>query len=238
MKRLQSIGALLTALMGGMIITIIAVCAVTASNAFDRKKEATDTLSVVVLKRSTLLPEKNLRSELGLERARLFIADKAGAADLNEIRTLHAAAETSLNGWIALVSGQSSALSPIDLDGILGKRAQYARLWPAVLDAMQKPAKDRPADLAAKWTAVVDGLSDEINAQSDRLKGKPAQAMEKILQGMREKFYQTYCLVDQGFVKNPDMTVQQHVGSVSKTLGDEITIRRFVRFQVGEPAAA
>ena len=79
---------------------------------------------------------------------------------------------------------------------------------------------------------------DEINAQSDRLKGKPQQAMEKILQGMREKFFQTYCLVDQGFVKNPDMTVQQHVGSVSKTLGDEITIRRFVRFQVGEAATA
>jgi len=85
--------------------------------------------------------------------------------------------------------------------------------------------------------AVID-KEDEINKQSDRLKGKPAQAMEKILQGMREKFYQTYCLVDQGFVKNPDMTVQQHVGSVSKTLGDEIKIRRFVRFQVGEGAGA
>ena len=85
--------------------------------------------------------------------------------------------------------------------------------------------------------AVID-KEDEINKQSDRLKGKPAQAMEKILQGMREKFYQTYCLVDQGFVKNPDMTVQQHVGSVSKALGDEVTIRRFVRFQVGEGTAA
>ena len=77
----------------------------------------------------------------------------------------------------------------------------------------------------------------EIAAQSDRLKGKPAQAMEKILQGMIEKFFQTHCLVDQGFVKNPDMTVQQHVGTVSKALGDEIVIRRFIRFQVGESAA-
>ena len=85
--------------------------------------------------------------------------------------------------------------------------------------------------------AVID-KEDEINKQSDRLKGKPAQAMEKILQGMRDKFFQTYCLVDQGFVKNPDMTVSQHVGSVSKVLGDEIKIRRFVRFQVGEAASA
>jgi elongation factor Ts len=85
--------------------------------------------------------------------------------------------------------------------------------------------------------ALID-KEDEINKQSDRLKGKPAQAMEKILQGMREKFFQTSCLVDQGFVKNPEMTVQQHVGSVSKALGDEIKIRRFVRFQVGEAAGA
>ena len=86
-----------------------------------------------------------------------------------------------------------------------------------------------PSDVIAK--------EDEINKQSDRLKGKPAQAMDKILQGMREKFFQTACLVDQGFVKNPDMTVSQHIGSVSKTLGDDIKVRRFLRFQVGESAA-
>lgn len=79
---------------------------------------------------------------------------------------------------------------------------------------------------------------DEINRQSDRLKGKPPQAIEKILVGMRDKYFQTHCLLEQGFVKNPDMTVQQHVGSASKQLGDEISIRRFVRFQVGEAAAA
>lgn len=78
----------------------------------------------------------------------------------------------------------------------------------------------------------------EIAAQSDRLKGKPAQAMEKILDGVVDKFYQTYCLVDQGFVKkNSEISVKEHVASVSKQLGDEITIRRFVRFQVGEAAA-
>jgi elongation factor Ts len=84
-----------------------------------------------------------------------------------------------------------------------------------------------PADVIAK--------EREIAAQSDRLKGKPAQAMEKIIQGILEKFYQTHCLVDQGFVKkNSEVTVKEHVGQVAKQLGDEITIRRFVRFQVGE----
>jgi elongation factor Ts len=79
---------------------------------------------------------------------------------------------------------------------------------------------------------------DEINRQSDRLKGKPPQAMEKILVGMREKFYQTYCLLDQGFVKSPEETIRKHVENVGASLGDRLTIRRFVRFQVGESIGA
>ncbi len=87
-----------------------------------------------------------------------------------------------------------------------------------------------PADVIAK--------EREIAAQSDRLKGKPAAALEKILQGVLDKFFQTYCLVDQGFVKrNSEVSVKEHVGQVAKQLGDEITIRRFLRFQVGETAA-
>ena len=78
----------------------------------------------------------------------------------------------------------------------------------------------------------------EIAAQSDRLKGKPAAAMEKILAGVLDKFYQTYCLVDQGFVKRTsEVSVKEHVAQISKQLGDEITIVRFLRFQVGEVAA-
>ena len=87
-----------------------------------------------------------------------------------------------------------------------------------------------PADVIAK--------ERDIAAQSDRLKGKPAQAMEKILQGVLDKFYQTYCLVDQGFVKrNSEVSVKEHVAQTAKQMGDEITIRRFVRFQVGESPA-
>jgi elongation factor Ts len=88
-----------------------------------------------------------------------------------------------------------------------------------------------PADVIAK--------EREIAASSDRLKGKPPQAMEKILQGMLEKFFQTCCLVDQGFVKkNSEVSVKEHIGGIAKQLGDDITVRRFVRFQVGESLPA
>jgi elongation factor Ts len=84
-----------------------------------------------------------------------------------------------------------------------------------------------PAEVVAK--------EREIAVQSDRLKGKPAQAIEKIVAGMLDKFYQTCCLLEQGFVKkNSEISVKEHVAQVGKQLGDEITIRRFVRFQVGE----
>jgi len=79
----------------------------------------------------------------------------------------------------------------------------------------------------------------EIAEASDAVKGKPAQAVAKIVEGKIEKFLQTVCLVDQGFVKkNSEITVKEHLANVAKQLGDELSIRRFVRFQVGESTGA
>ncbi len=78
-------------------------------------------------------------------------------------------------------------------------------------------------------------IAKEREIAAEQVKNKPPQAIAKIVEGKLEKFYQTYCLVDQGFVKrNSEVTVKEHVASVAKQLGDAITIRRFVRFQVGE----
>jgi elongation factor Ts len=74
----------------------------------------------------------------------------------------------------------------------------------------------------------------EIASQSDAIKGKPPQAVAKIIEGKLNKYFETSCLLEQGFVKNADLKVSAHVGSVGKQLGDEITVRRFLRFQVGE----
>ncbi|MBL9172707.1 MAG: translation elongation factor Ts [Verrucomicrobiales bacterium] len=82
--------------------------------------------------------------------------------------------------------------------------------------------------------AEVIQKEDDIARNSDALKGKPAAAMENILKGKREKFFQGVCLMEQGFVKNPDLTVKAHLASVGKALGDTLEVRRFLRFQVGE----
>ncbi len=113
-------------------------------------------------------------------------------------------------------------------------------------DDFKQLVKDITLQIAAAHPLTVtrseipaDVLAKEKEIAAEQVKNKPPQAIEKIVQGKLEKFFQTSCLVDQGFVKkNSEISVQQHVGSIAKQLGDEITIRRFVRFQVGESPAA
>jgi elongation factor Ts len=65
--------------------------------------------------------------------------------------------------------------------------------------------------------------------------GKPANVTEKIVDGKLDKFYSTVCLLEQGFIKNPDVTIKDLLGSKIAELGENIVIRRFTRYLVGEP---
>jgi elongation factor Ts len=68
-----------------------------------------------------------------------------------------------------------------------------------------------------------------------QVKDKPAAVIGKIVDGKLDKFYSTVCLMEQGFIKNPDQTIQELVGSKVAELGENIVIRRFTRYLVGEP---
>jgi elongation factor Ts len=82
-------------------------------------------------------------------------------------------------------------------------------------------------------------IAKEKEIAEEQVKNKPPQAIAKIVEGKLDKFFQTVCLLDQGFVKrNSEISVKDHIASVAKQLGDEITVRRFLRFQVGESIAA
>ncbi|HEY2953112.1 MAG TPA: translation elongation factor Ts [Verrucomicrobiae bacterium] len=112
-------------------------------------------------------------------------------------------------------------------------------------DDFKQLVKDITLQIAAGHPFVVSRgqvnpavLAKEREIAAEQVKNKPPQAIAKIVEGKLEKFYQTYCLVDQGFVKkNSEVTVKEHVASIAKQLSDEITIRRFVRFQIGEAPA-
>ena len=149
----------------------------------------------------------------------------------------HAKMEVTGNGMIAGYIHTGAKVGVLVEVGA-GKAGTVAK------DEFKQLVKDITLQIAAghphavsreQVAAEVIAKEREIAMQSDRFKGKPAQAMEKIMQGVLEKFYQLYCLVDQGFVKrNSEVSVKEHVAQTAKQLGDEITIRRFVRFQVGE----
>ena len=68
-----------------------------------------------------------------------------------------------------------------------------------------------------------------------QVKGKPEQVAEKIVEGKLEKFYSTVCLLEQAFIKNPDVTIKDLLSAKIAELGENIVIRRFVRYLVGEP---
>jgi elongation factor Ts len=72
-----------------------------------------------------------------------------------------------------------------------------------------------------------------IAAQAE---GKPAQVIEKMIEGKLKDYYKQVCLLEQPFVKDPSMTVKDLVSSAKAKLGENIVVRRFVRFQVGEEA--
>ena len=64
--------------------------------------------------------------------------------------------------------------------------------------------------------------------------GKPEAMADKIVDGKIKKFYKDVCLVEQDFVKNPDITVEQLINDAILKIGEKITIRRFARFVMGE----
>jgi elongation factor Ts len=72
----------------------------------------------------------------------------------------------------------------------------------------------------------------------EEVKGKPENIVEKIVQGKLEKFYQNHCLLEQPFIKDDKVSVQQLIDQISKKLGDGVTIKQFIRFQLGESIAS
>jgi elongation factor Ts len=64
--------------------------------------------------------------------------------------------------------------------------------------------------------------------------GKPEHIVERIIEGRTEKFYQQVCLMEQPFVRDEDKTVQDLVNDALARLGENIVVRRFVRYELGE----
>lgn len=101
--------------------------------------------------------------------------------------------------------------------------------------------KDITLQIAAAQPMIV--TRDQVNpklVEAERtiyraqMKDKPPAIVEKIVEGKLDKFYGNICLMEQAFIKNPDLTIKDYLSSKITELGENIVIRRFVRYMVGE----
>ncbi|MFR1759235.1 MAG: translation elongation factor Ts [Christensenellaceae bacterium] len=96
--------------------------------------------------------------------------------------------------------------------------------------AAANPTYVNPEDVPA---AVLEAEKEILRAQALN-EGKPEKIVEKMVEGRIKKYYEDNCLMNQRFVKDPDVTIGQLVTEKTAKIGEKISIRRFVRFEMGE----
>jgi elongation factor Ts len=113
----------------------------------------------------------------------------------------------------------------------------------AKTDEFKAFARDVAMHIAATSPTYVskdEVPADEVEHEKEILRqqalneGKPEKIVDKMVEGRIEKFYKEICLLEQPFVKNPDITIEDLVKEQIMTIGENVKIRRFARFQLGE----
>jgi len=112
----------------------------------------------------------------------------------------------------------------------------------AKTDAFKDFAKDIAMHVAASNPISIsrEEVPDDVLAREKEIykqqaldSGKPAQILDKIVAGKVDKFFADVCLLEQKFVKNPDLTVRDLLNALIAQMGENISVKRFARFQVG-----
>ncbi|WP_150267723.1 translation elongation factor Ts [Paenibacillus tepidiphilus] len=110
-------------------------------------------------------------------------------------------------------------------------------------DSFKEFARDIAMQIAAaspRYVRREEVPAEEVEKEKEILKaqalneGKPEKIVEKMVEGRISKFYEEYCLLEQSFVKDPDKTISQLLNEKISTIGENISIRRFVRYELGE----
>ena len=96
--------------------------------------------------------------------------------------------------------------------------------------AASNPLGIKPEDIPEE---IVENEKDIYRAQAQDM-GKPENILDKIVEGKLKKFYQENCLLNQPFVRDPDISVADLMNELIAKIGENITIKRFVRYQIGE----
>ncbi|KAB2644019.1 MAG: translation elongation factor Ts [Verrucomicrobia bacterium] len=111
-------------------------------------------------------------------------------------------------------------------------------------DIFREFVKDITLQIAAAHPLIVTRdqvdpsiVEAERSIYRAQVKDKPTAIVDKIVDGKLDKFYGTICLMEQAFIKDPNLTIKEYVSSKITELGENIIIRRFARYMVGEEIA-
>lgn len=113
----------------------------------------------------------------------------------------------------------------------------------AKTDAFVQLGKDVAMQIAAanpKYVRIEEVPTEDLEKEKEVLRaqalneGKPAQIIEKMVEGRVKKYYQDVCLMEQAYVKDSSMTISQYINEMILKIGEKISIRRFVRYEMGE----
>jgi len=164
-----------------------------------------------------------------MEKAQIILRQK-GIARI-ERRTGREAKEGLVEAYIH-PGGKIGVLLEVNCEtDFVGKTKEFKQLARDL--AMQVAATD-PLSIGSEDLdpAVVERESEIYRVQA-RETGKPDAIIEKIIKGRLQKFYQEVCLLDQPFVKDSEKSVRDLVTEVASKVGENIVVRRFVRYQLG-----
>ncbi len=104
-------------------------------------------------------------------------------------------------------------------------------------------AKELCMQIAAqqpRWVSSDEVPSEALDKERDILReqalaeGKPANIVEKMIEGRMRKFYENYCLINQPYIRDDSQTIEDLLNELVGKTGEKVVVRRFVRFQVGE----
>ncbi|MGG1633552.1 translation elongation factor Ts [Paenibacillus sp. MCAF9] len=113
----------------------------------------------------------------------------------------------------------------------------------AKTDQFREFARDVAMQIAAanpKFVSRDEVSSEELEKEREILKaqalneGKPEKIVEKMVEGRISKYYEEFCLLEQSFIKDPDKTISVLLNEKISKIGENISIRRFVRYELGE----
>jgi elongation factor Ts len=196
---------------------------------------------------ATLVRELRDRTGAGMMDCKRALSESAGDVEkaLLHLREKGLAAAAKKAGRSA---SEGSVGSYIHAGGKIGVLVEVncETDFVARTDAFQDLVKDLAMQIAAANPRFV--RREEVPAQLIEQErgiyrvqaantGKPAPVIEKIVDGKVEKFYSEVCLLEQPFIKDPDKTVGRLVTDAVSRLGENVIVRRFARFQLGEALA-